>query len=291
MKRMVELIFNVDADVDFDSTENAWEYYKRKYKMDKELNVQGKLIKVNGECVFNFGSKYRMLMNIITNDENLDHSKKQALLQKLDICRKLHHSLPNIMVLPQRGGLNTLKGKIYYSSENSEWRVKKGGFRTGEWFDRPDTLVYYIKEYYEKKQCFDKMSFKDIGEYLSNGVFTSAIIQGETFTQLIDILDIFDGIEGFCSLFYQIDKPMINNWLDNRVKCLVKDDVEGYLNQALDFWSIQMKYIFEMLINEDMCICINGESVKEYVIQQLANNEHNGKLIIEGSEGKYILKK
>lgn len=289
---MVKLIFNSNDDKGFDNTDNAWKYYKKKYKIvnDTALDIQGQIIEVSGECVFNFGTRYQKLKKIINSNKDFENSKRTVLLQTLDICHELHHSLPNIMVLPKWGGLNTLKGEIYYSSKNSEWRVRKGKYVPNEWFDRPDTLVYYINEYYIKKQHWGEMEFKDIGKYFSNGIFTSSIIHGESFAQLLEILDEIDGVEAFCSLFYQIDKEMITEWLEKRVNCLVIDDIEGYLNQALKFWSFQMKNIFKMLLNEDVCIYLKGESVKGYVEQQLEGSKYNNQLVIEESEGDYQYK-
>ena len=150
---MTELIFNVDAEKEFDDKDNAWKYYQKKYKIDnKQMDINGKKIKVNGECVFNFGTRYKKLRSIIDKDKNIEDGHRQVLIRKLDICRNLHHSLPNIMVLPECGGLNTLKGEIYFSNTYKEWRVRKGSYRCTEWFDRPDSLVCYINEYYSNKQ-------------------------------------------------------------------------------------------------------------------------------------------
>ena len=297
--KMIEIIFNSNVEKKFDDTDNAWRYYIKKYKMnseelyakEKRITVNEKRITVNGECVFNFGTRYLKLGNIINQVPN--DEKKQTLMNKLEICHELHHSLPNIMILPKFGGLNTLKGEIYYSSNYSEWRVKKGTYSCNEWFDRPDSLVCYINDYYSRRQCFDKMSFKEMGEYFSNGVFTSAIIHGETFTQLLETLDMFGDINDFCSVFYQIDDELIKSWIESG-KNLVTDDVEKYLNQAFDFWSIQMRNIFEMVINDDIHIIIKGENVMKYVQEQLDNennNKYNKRLIIEDNKINYILKK
>ena len=283
---MTEIIFNVGAEEKFDDTDNAWKYYEKKYGEnleDEKLYIKEKEIEieVNGECVFNFGSKYKKLKDLIDKKQDIEDENKSKLIKKFERCQKLHHSLPNIMVLPKCGGLNTLKGKIYFSSKNSEWRVRKGPYISNEWFDRPDSLVCYISEYYEKKPILDKMSFKQTGEYLSNGVFTSAIIHGETFAQLLELLDSFSSVNDFCSYFYQINDKMINEWCKSG-KCVVKDDIERYLNQALGYWSLQMKSIFKMLINEDedVSVVINGENVKKYVQKQLETHNYNDQLII-----------
>ena len=288
---MTELIFNDDVKEDFDNTENAINFYEKKYSISgTRVLIQGKEIEVSGECVYNFGTRYEKLKAIIAKEQNIE--KRKTLNNNLEVCRKLHHSLPNIMVLPKCGGLNTLKGEIYYSTNHKEWRVKKGQFRASEWFDRPDLLVCYINEYYTQKPNLNKMSFRGTGEYLSNGVFTSSIMHGETFSVLLDTLDSFTRIEDFCSMFYQIDdKLMISDWLNGK-NFFVKDNIAKYLNQAFAFWSLQMKNIFEMLINnKDICIVVKGDDVKNYVQEQLSEYPDNNQLIFESGKGCYRLRK
>lgn len=268
---MTKLIFNADVTEGFDDTkDNAWKFYSKKYgisESEKKVCIQGKKIEVSGECVYNFGSKYEKLKRII--EDIIEDKKRKELNDDLEICRKLHHSLPNIMVLPTNGALNYIKGSIYYSKDNG-WRVKKFPQKNArEWLDRPDLLVCYINEYYTIKSHLNEMTFEETGKYLSNGVFTQSIINGETFPILLDTLNSFKGVKDFCSYFYQVDDGTVDTWLEGK-HFFVEDNIEGYINQAFKFWSLQMKNIFEMLLkNKDTCIVINGDDICDYVQEEL----------------------
>ena len=76
---MVKLIFNSNADEEFDNTDNAWEYYKKKYKIvnGTALDIQGKIIEVSESwlsCIIVFSlanlTNWRKKLKLLSPDSS-----------------------------------------------------------------------------------------------------------------------------------------------------------------------------------------------------------------------------
>ena len=285
-----KLVFNGNPDVEFDSNYNAWNYYRYKYKDNFEIKEDGKKhfaniriddkvtitnVKINGECVYNFGSKYNALKKIIGDD-----IQNGELLEK---CRVMHHSLPNIMLLPQNGGLNNLKGKIYYT-DKSGWRIRKvGGKNPIEWFDRPDSLICYMSDFYEKYGDVSKLlTLEEAGEFFSNGIFTESVSRGENFRSLYDLLIKMRNVENFCNIFYQID-PILRTKMCKVGRKPIRENVFEYLNEAIGYWKSQINKLGVIVEKEKLTLIVYGKIAKEMC-------EEVGFYVISEDSGTYKMK-
>ncbi len=105
----------MDTRDDFDSCQERWEYYQKRYP---ELKIQIKDIKnkngrgvwkygsveISGDCFFNFNDKK---IESFIKDIQYDPETKMRLLA----CTERHHTNENCVLMPTTGGMNKVKGK------------------------------------------------------------------------------------------------------------------------------------------------------------------------------------
>ena len=237
----------MDFSLDFDACEERWKYYLIRYPdfvIDlnnvKYLRGRGKWedgsVELSGDCFFNFNDKKTDAFR--KNIKDIKHKTHK----RLDNCAKNHYSNENCVLMPVTGGLNNVKGKIYYRKEG--FVVAGARQYNDKCYDRPDTFIFYLNEFYEQKKSLD-LDLLSAGEYLSNSIFKEAL-QSFNFTVLYSFLDGFETVYDFCSLFYGIDENFVNRMIEEGQKPIVNDDdLNRYMQLAEDFWKIQANIIEE----------------------------------------------
>lgn len=287
------LVFNTDPDdMSFDSNENAWKYYGYKYdyfnieenngeyyaRIDKDGLLIGSL-QISGECAYNFGGRFDRFKEIIKKEIKKD--EREGLLELLGKCQVMHHSLPNIMVLPMNGGLNNLKGKLYCKGE--EIKVYKGGGVPLQKLDRPDSLISCIDAFYKMHKENMPMTIKEAGNYFSNCIFTEAISRGDNFIVLYNLLKQIGSAEKFCDLFYQINQEMHTEMSEKGKEKITGENIADYLNGAMDFWKKQIGKIREIAEKNDLTLTVTGDIAKEIC-------QEAGLFVIEEMNTKFTMK-
>ncbi|WOV84730.1 hypothetical protein PGH26_02045 [Sporosarcina jeotgali] len=218
-----------DVNYDVDSSPLAWEHYKKVYdtkqwpliakfdlnnirlrrfkhenitytrllvriKIDSSsFNEERKWSKftLGGDCDFNFNEKKVSKFKKILGESN----------ELLNYCSRRHHTLLNFSIMPATGGMNSFKG------------IKP--------FDRLDTFVYHLNQYYTKK---DEL-------ILSNSRYNKQ--------PLIDFLNTFDNIYDYCKKIYFLsNKDFVDRLiLEGERPLLVPKDVVRYMQLAKDYWN------------------------------------------------------
>ena len=226
---------------EYDATKERWKYYKSRY--NKMMNIQlnevcydkngrgkwkFKSIELSGDCFFNFNDNKIAAFKEISCDE--------YLMKRLNECALRHYSNENCVLMPVTGGMNNVKGKIYYRSNG--FAVSGKGRPPNNAYDRSDTFLYYLAEFYRIKQLrtFDLLI---AGEYLCNSVFKEAL-QSFNYDSLYKFLDSFKNIYEYCNLFYDIGKDFVDRMIDEgKMPILTSEDLNRYMNLAEEFWRIQ----------------------------------------------------
>ena len=243
-----------------DSSKEAWEFYKKKYensnwklldnfdfnciktryekdghyindtrkklwlKDDSELKDSlGDLFCFSGERVFNFESQEYRLRQIIENSQ-CESNKKEVCLRLLGLCEKFYYSKYNLSLLPVTGGLNNLKGSLFFDDKGFINFSKDKQSR--KQLDRFDTFIFVVNEYYKNNNKL----LLSYSEYTAN---KKCLIEF-----LIHMNDVYD----FCNKLYQVDdRKLIDILIENGKKDIITiDDVEKYCLLALNFWETQM---------------------------------------------------
>ena len=225
---------------EYDASKERWKYYKSRY--NKMMNIQlnevcydkngrgkwkFKSIELSGDCFFNFNDKKIAAFKKISCDE--------CLMERLNNCALRHHSEENCVLMPVTGGMNNVKGKIYYRGNG--FAVFGKGRPPKNAYDRPDTFLWYLAEFYsQRKYSFDLLS---AGEYLCNSVFKESL-QSFNYGSLYQFLDSFENIYEYCKLFYGIEKDFVDRMIDEgKMPILTSEDLNRYMNLAEEFWRIQ----------------------------------------------------
>ena len=230
---------------DFDSCKERWEYYKEQFplfnidtsKVEYDKNQRGKWrytrkgesVEIAGDCFFNFNeTKVKLYKKL--------KPLSQSTIIKLEDCAKKHHSNENCVLMPVTGGMNNVKGKIYYREKDENFAIHGVG-RAGILLDRPDTFIYFMSEFFKaRKRNYDLMS---AGEFLSNSIFREAL-NTLNFQAIYSFMNSFQSIEEYCGLFYGIDKAFTQRMIRNGKKPIKNEkDLIRYIELAEDFWSIQ----------------------------------------------------
>lgn len=234
------------VDIEYDSDEDAWVYYKFKYAGkitidDKHLykaknrlvcdfdysdinnmrsvekgNKELKIITLAGDCIFNFNAcKYTKFMDIIKRGSK-DKTQKEEIKEKLEKCRCSHHSKSNISLIPVTGALNNVKEQLYL--KNSQLFVYGIGGVPRNRFDRGDTFIYALNQFYEQRKELKKDDGTDyilkIGTFLSNSIFKNSL-KGMNFSILYDFLNQFKSTDHYCSVFYNFDAEMTYKMIES----------------------------------------------------------------------------
>lgn len=243
------------ADYTNDSSKESWEVYKRKYKSSdwdfwdefdfeniktrfqkdekydnkryllwlkddsKFLKKLGRLFSFGGEKVFNFGKKYSILKKIIDNDNNSKH--KEYCMNLLKECESMHSSKYNLSILPTTGGLNNVKGSLYFDENNIEYSSDSS--LINEKLDRFDTFIAIMSDYFKK-----------------NSELALSYCKGQANEEsLKEFLTLFDDdIYKFCYRIYLInDKNFVDKLVENGKKPIENTkDVVRYCHLAKEYW-------------------------------------------------------
>lgn len=240
------------ADFDFDASPDVFEKYLILYKDTKisklfdfnKLDLTGKRTKTNpvmrisaylnddeaikifnkrisfaisGDTIFNFNEKkiYRIntFLNSISTSLDLNYINKIK-----DICIIKNHSLQNLSLMIQTGGINNVKGTKYKNNKDIIG-------------DRFDKLVYKLDKYFRTRNDEFSIFARPNGEYLK--------------AFLDKVYSKTDSIYEFINDFYFINnKDLINEIIMcgeqeiNDVKTLL-----NYMELAIKFWEERKKYI------------------------------------------------
>lgn len=196
-------------------------FYNRLYALKTNTKRDGiyceAASRVGGECDFNFneGKKTRF-EKIIKNDSNAAEESKNEALEKLDECAKMHHNLLNFSLMQAMGDLQGVKGEDEFDGFDRR-------------FDRFDTFVWKLSEYYSKK---------------SKEVLKKAKNEGNR-NALCEYLDGFKNIYDYCKQVYFIDDQSFIDEVIRQGQLPITncDNVKRYMSLAQDYWRIKYEYI------------------------------------------------
>lgn len=193
-------------------------WLKDNSKLTKEL---GSLFSFGGERVFNFKTQYYNLRNIV---ESSCSNNKEYVMSLLKECKEFHFSEKNLVILPTTGGLNNVKGSLYFDGGNINYSSKK---IYGKQLDRLDTFLAIADDYFNEKS--------DLILRYTKGK------PNEQF--LINFLKIenFAGIYDFIDKIYRVnDIEFINKLICNGRKSIENiNDVERYCLLAKEYWKLK----------------------------------------------------
>lgn len=244
-----------------DSSKESWEFYKSQYscsdwdfweefdflnvktryekggkyksnryllwlKDDSELLREelGEYFSFGGEKVFNFGKQSYHLKKIIDNSCS---NNKDYVLSLLEECKTMHSSIQNLAILPTTGGLNNVKGGLYFDEQGKiEYSTEK---EYGKQLDRLDTFIAVLDDYFNKK---------------------SELILGYTKGKpneqsLKNFLNKFTDVYDFVNKIYKLnDKEFINELIcDGRKPIENVNDVKRYCRLAKEYWKLKNKVL------------------------------------------------
>lgn len=142
---------------DFDNVKTRYEkdgkYNNTRYLLwirenSKLVNELGSLFSFGGDKAFNFKTQYYNLKKLVDNDQS-DSNNKEYVISLLTECKKMHSSEQNLAILPTTGGLNNVKGSIYFGeNQNIMYSSEK---ISGKQMDRLDTFIAIVDDYFKKK--------------------------------------------------------------------------------------------------------------------------------------------
>lgn len=254
---------NENFSFDPDSSPEAWEHYKKFYiglddnlpklstqsqynRLTTFITVKNSKIKVGGDCSFNFNSEKLGEMNdIINNDNNVDKTTKNELIEQLNQCHSMHHTVLNFDLVPVTGGMNNIKGNLKYKN-NIVMCHDIGKKPNGGCLDRFDTFIYFLNETFLKIDMFQKSNNLDLkiyGEFFSNSIFTAAM-RTENFIELYDFLCEFTDIYDYCDVMYLIsDRRFVKEIIaSGKEKITSAESLKNYFDLANKYWNIKEEY-------------------------------------------------
>ena len=175
---------------------------------EKEMGAYEAVERLSGDTDFNFNEykskgeeKNKGISSLLSN---LDYEGKE----KLKKCREKQNTLVNFSLMQSMGNMQ---------------RVKSEGLKC-EWFDRLDTLIYFLDCYYRgdpnnKDKIFSGSACRDnkiaLEEYLKS----------------------FSGINDYCKKIYFIDEDLVKELINNGSKPInTVEDISKYMDLALEFW-------------------------------------------------------
>lgn len=235
---------------------------KRKGTKDAHICYKRPYCEISGDMVLSFKKfdpekdkklhknqlKYEYYKEVIKRDYRDDECKKYC--DMLGECYEMTYSLHNFSLMPVNGSMNNVKG-LFYDSNNQQ-------------LDRPDTFLYYLNEYFckrekisENSKLYNEMIFKYAKGQKSNirtkEENTKLIRDG-----LISFLDEFrkgeviTGKDEICSATYKYckemylidDKEFVEELIENGSKPIkTGEDVIRYMNLAKRYWKIKDKLL------------------------------------------------
>lgn len=163
--------------------------------------------RLGGECDFNFNQKkYVLFKEIIGNNKKL--------LEKLECCKDMHHTLLNFSLMQSMGNMQ--------------------GFKGANRFDRLDFFVYQLDLY------FKGISINVLSKSSKENVF-----------YLKKYLETFKDIYDYCQEIYFIsDKNFVDEIIrQGALPINTKEDVNRYMSLAQEFWTKKENYFLQKEFN------------------------------------------
>ena len=235
----------MNSEIDYDSCQDRWKYYQNRYpdlriQLEDVKNKNGRgvwkygSIELSGDCFFNFNDK--KIAAFIKNVQ-CDSETKKCLMA----CANRHHSNENCVLMPTTGGMNKVKGKIYY--RDAGFVIAGVGRPTDKCYDRPDTFLFYLNDFYEHKER--ALDLLGAGKYLSNSIFKEAL-QSFNFADLYSFLVGFEDVYDYCRFFYGMEREFVDRMIEEGKRPItVDEDLRRYIELAKDFWQLQVSIIEE----------------------------------------------
>lgn len=208
-------------------------------QLPKEPTLEKGIIKIAGDCTFNFGdSKRESFLKVISkiNDENIK--------KKLNLCSKMHHSPYNFSLIPRTGGMGN--------------RKQNGG-------DRPDWLLFSLREFYKNRdrhpileccpEC-ERMWIRKIqneGERIITQDDKNAY-EKNTEICLADFLLKINSVEEYCRIFYHFEKKDVLYYLMMGLGGEQIKDIDGlnmYMDLAIKYWIHQRSHYENVTKNKE----------------------------------------
>ena len=152
-----------------------------------ENESQDMTIVLSGDCFFNFSK------------EKIDYFKiniksmKEETSKRLDSFAAYHHSNENCVLMPVTGAMNNVKGKAYFLKDGT-LAISGNGRRPFNAYDRPDTLIYMLAQFYSKKE--EKLSLYDAGLFFSSSIFRDSL-NGMNFSEYYNFMNSFNSADDF----------------------------------------------------------------------------------------------
>lgn len=219
---------------EYDVKKEVWQCYKIMYRTNFERDFiidekhkrrsideafmigkrVSKKIKFSGETDFNFKcgfshSIYPRYEKFIINAKNFDKESITKYCKQLEICKKRVHSIVNISLMPQTGGLQLIKA--------------------GLGNDRLDRFVWAIHEYYEGN---------------SNLLMSRASY--ENIDSLKSFLELFNTAVEYCKTMYHIDEALVEKLIKlGKVDIDSAERVVEYMDLAFEFWKQKVDFFYK----------------------------------------------
>lgn len=234
---------------EYDSSNNAWEYYKKVYNethwsLIKEFDTEnlyctknkniiryhahiksdskyveklGAKFSLSGDCAFNFNSK-KISKFVALIENNVDCKQSIEIKKKLQQCKDFHHSLNNLTLLPTTGSLNNFKGTYRFQKNDTASLYIN---YSSQAYDRLDTFLACLEDYYNKKSCLVLSRSSEINR-----------------PYLINFLKSFEDIYEYCNIMCFIkDKAFVDELKNNGRKPIINiEDLDRYMRLALNYW-------------------------------------------------------
>lgn len=188
----------------------------------KLVNELGSLFSFGGDKAFNFKTQYYNLMKLVDDDQS-DSNNKKYVISLLEDCKECHSSEQNLAILPTTGGLNNVKGSVFFDeSHNIRYSSKK---ISGKQMDRLDTFIAIVDDYFK-----------------NNSELILSYVKGKPNEQyLINFLEKFDDVYDFVDKIYKLDdKKFVDKLICNGRKSIENiDDIERYCLLAKEYWEFK----------------------------------------------------
>lgn len=206
-------------------------------EMINENESQEMTIVLSGDCFFNFSKEKIEYFKINIKSMKEDTSKR------LDSFAAYHQSFENCVLMPVTGAMNNIKGKAYFLQDGT-LAISGNGRRPFNAYDRPDTLVYLLHQFYSKKE--EKLSLYDAGLFFSSSIFRDSL-NGMNFSEYYNFMNSFNSADDFCRVLFKIDSDFTKRMIDSGKKPIRKEeDLLNYLNLAQDYWNIRTQLAKEL---------------------------------------------
>lgn len=193
-------------------------------------------IVLSGDCFFNFSEKK------INSYIKTINPKKEETLKLLKSCAANYLSDENCVLMPVTGAMNNIKGKAYFKDKTLT--ISGNGRRPFNAYDRPDTLIYMLDQFYSKKK--KKLSLYDAGLFFSSSIFRDSL-NGLNFSEYYNFMNSFNSVVDFCSVFFKIDEKFTKRMIASGKKPIKSEDnLLNYLNLAQDYWKSRTQLAKEL---------------------------------------------